>query len=68
MKNNEKVYTIGEIYRLGLLKNNKGEAYKHKATISRIVSKLNFKLKKTPFGPAKVLTIGEIESFNSSWN
>ena len=62
-----KYYTIGEIYRLGLLKNNKGEAYKHKATISRIVSKMDYKEVKSPFGMSKMISSKDIEAHNQSW-
>lgn len=59
-----KKYTIGEIFRLGLLKNHKGESYKHKATISRIVNQSNYKEVKTPFGYGKVLTDKDIKELN----
>jgi len=60
------LYTIGEIYRQGLLKNHKGEPYKHKATIAKIVSQLKYKIKKTPWGVAKCLTKEQIEKYNSN--
>lgn len=59
-------YTIGEIFRLGLLKSHTGEPYKDKATISRIVGKMKFSLKKTPWGMAKVITVKDIEKHNAS--
>jgi hypothetical protein len=62
-----KFYTIGEIFRLELLKNHEGQPYKDKATISRIVNLMHYKLKKTPFGPAKVVSEKEIKKHNSKW-
>jgi hypothetical protein len=62
-----KTYTIGQIFREGLLKNNKGEPYKHKATISKIVNKLDPIIKDTPFGQSKLLPLEKIEGYNSHW-
>lgn len=59
-----KYYTIGEIFRLGLLKNHKGEPYKHKATISKIVNNMDYKEKKSPFGPSKVVSEIQIKKYN----
>jgi len=59
-----KYYTIGEIYRLGLLKNFDGKPYKHKATISRYVNQMNFRIKKTRWGEAKEVSEKEIRKFN----
>lgn len=59
-----KLYTIGEIYRLGLLKNHKGEPYKDKSTVAKIVATLGFVTKKTPWGTAKCLTKDQIELYN----
>lgn len=61
-----KHYTIGEIYRLGLLKSHEGKPYRHKATVSRIVSSLVNKEKKTPWGVAKVVSEKEIERHNQA--
>jgi len=55
-----KYYTIGEVFRLGLLKNYKGEPYKDKATVSRVVNKMKYITKKTPWGIAKVVSEKEI--------
>ena len=38
-----KTYTIGEVYKEGLLKNWKGEPYKDKASVSKVVNKIKFK-------------------------
>lgn len=62
-----KTYTLGEILRLGLLKNHKGESYKHKATISKIARELGAKEQKTPFGLAKCLTEDQIDAYNNKW-
>jgi len=59
-----KTYTINEIFRLKLLKNHKGEPYNNKGTVSRVVQKLAFKKKRTPWGMSKYLTESQIESFN----
>ena len=57
-------YTIGEIFRLGLLKNHKGEPYKDKGTVSKALSKLPYTTKKTAWGSAKYFSIKDIESYN----
>lgn len=59
-----KHYTIGEIFRLGLLKNFDGEPYKHKASLSKIVNALNPGTKKTPWGEAKTLSDKVIKEYN----
>jgi hypothetical protein len=62
-----KFYTIGEIFRLQLLKNHEGQPYKDRPTVSRIVNSMNYKTKKTPYGPAKVVSEKEIEKHNKKW-
>ena len=59
-----KHYTIGEIFRLGLLKNFDGEPYKHKATISRYVNGMKYRIRKTRWGDAKEVSEKEIKKFN----
>lgn len=59
-----KTYTTGEVFRLGLLKNNKGEPYKDKATVSRVIQGLKHELRDTPHGPAKCVSESEIEKHN----
>lgn len=61
-----KYYTIGQIFKLGLLKNYKGEPYKQKATISRIVSTLPHIKRPTPFGVSKVVSEKVIAKYNDS--
>lgn len=63
-KTKERWYTIGEIFRLGLLKNFDGEPYKHKATISRYVSTMKWRERVTRFGQAKEVSEKEIARFN----
>ena len=63
-----KQFTIGEIFRLGLLKTFRGEAYKDKATVSRVVSKLGSKEKLTPWGMAKTLSEKQIRDWNNRFN
>ena len=61
-----KYYTIGEIFRLGLLKNHKGEPYKHKATVSTVVRGMKVVRKKTAFGLGKFVPESEIKRHNKS--
>lgn len=60
-------FTIGEIFRLGLLKTFDGQPYKHKASISNIVAKLSTKSLQTKWGLAKTLSEEQIEEFNNKW-
>lgn len=62
-----KNYTIGEIFRLGLLKNHEGKPYSHKSTVSKIVNKLSPASKNTVFGGAKVLSMEQICEYNDRW-
>lgn len=63
-----KYYTIGEIFRLGLLRSYDGTPYKHKASVSNIVNKMKTKTMDTKWGPAKVISEEQIEEYNSkSW-
>lgn len=62
-----KYYTIGEIFRLGLLKNHEGSPYKDKATVGRVVGKLKYVEKKTPWGMSKQISDEEIEKHNNSF-
>ena len=61
-------YTIGEIYRKGLLLNNKGEPYSAKATVSKELRNQPFVTKKTPFGESKLFSEEVISSLNQRWN
>lgn len=59
-----KLYTIGEIFRLGLLKNYKGEPYTDKSSVAKIVANLDYQTKKTPWGEAKCLNEVQIKTYN----
>jgi arginine repressor len=63
-----KTYTLGEIVRLGLLKNHEGVPYKHKATIARIISTLGLTKTKTPWGEGYAITEEIINKLNSRWD
>ena len=60
-----KYFTIGKLFRLGLLKNHKGKPYRNKAEVSRIVGKLKFKERKTPWGVAKIISEKQVEDCNN---
>ena len=57
-------YTIGEIFRLGLLLNRNGRPYGDKTTISRALVDYPHKVIKTPHGPGKGYTKTQINTFN----
>ena len=57
-------YTIGEIFRLGLLKNSFGDAYKHKGAVSKALSGVEYKEARTPWGMAKTYSEAQIEELN----
>ena len=59
----KKTFTLGEIVRLGLVKNHKGEPYKNKITISRLVQ--SSRRTSTPFGNGYAVTEDEIKKLNS---
>lgn len=60
-------YTIGEIFRNKLLKNNKGEPYKDKASVSNVLRAYPHETRQTPNGPAKIYTDKQIELINKRW-
>lgn len=64
----ENTYTIGDILRKGLLKNHKGEAYKHKATVLKIVQLLKHEKIKTPFGVGYAVPQSEIDKHNKKYS
>lgn len=55
---------MGEIFKLGLLKNNKGEPYKHKASLLKIILSMPHGKKKTPWGVGYIVSEKEIKKFN----
>ena len=63
----KKEYSIGLIFRLGLLKNHKGKPYSSKTAVSAVVSRLKHKEIKSPYGMAKVVSEKEIERWNKHW-
>jgi hypothetical protein len=63
------MFTIGEILRRGLLRNHKGEPYKHKATILKLIKEHTKVLKKkTPFGEGYSVSQAQIDSINARWH
>jgi len=61
-------YTIGEVFRMGLLKNQNGVAYKDKATVSNVLSHYPHTVRKTPHGPAKIYSEATIKKANKRWD
>lgn len=59
-----KYYTIGEIFRQGLLKNSFGEPYKHKGAVSKALSGVEFKAVRTAWGVGKTYSEKQIEGLN----
>ena len=64
MKN---TYTVGQIFRLKLLKNRDGQPYKDKATISKITSKMYRISIKTRWGKGYSIPKSEIDRHNKQW-
>lgn len=63
----EKFYTIGEIFRLGLLKTPDGTPYRHKANVMRIVKQSGMAVDRpTKFGPSRTLTRRQIQAINAT--
>jgi hypothetical protein len=58
------MYTIGQIYRKGLLLNHKGKPYKDKASVSNRLKHQPYTNKKTPFGTAKMFSVEVIRKLN----
>ncbi len=61
-------YSIGEIFRLGLLKNHKGEPYSAKATVSKELRGQPYTIEQTPFGLSKKYSEDTITTLNKRWN
>lgn len=62
-------YTIGEVFRFGLLRNADGKPYSHKATVSRIINSSGYAVvKKTKHGLAKTISKKNIELLNKRWS
>ena len=60
-----KLHTIGEIHKLGLLKNYEGEPLKHKASVANVVKQLDYKVVMTKWGEGKGLTQEQIDAYNN---
>jgi hypothetical protein len=61
-------FTVGDIFRLKLLKNHSGEPYKDKATISRIVkNQMKAERKLTPWGMGWSVHGSDITRWNNQW-
>ena len=58
-------FTVGQIIRLGLLKNHKGEPYTQKATILKLLQ--GSKRVQTPWGMGYAVTQAEIDALNARW-
>lgn len=63
----DEYFTIGQIFRRGLLKNAEGKPYSNKGTISKIVNSMKYKWFETPYGKAKCLTKKQITIHNNKW-
>lgn len=63
-----KTYTIGQVARLGLLKNHKGKPYSQKQTVLKVLH-ANCALKRihTPFGMGYAVTQAQIAKLNKRW-
>jgi hypothetical protein len=60
-------YSIGQILRDRSLLNHKGEPYKHKATISKVLRGKKFTIDSTPFGESKLYSKAIIDELNGRW-
>ena len=67
MKKENKYFTIGEIYRLGLLKTAEGEPYRTKTSVLKLVNKQKYHDKLTKYGMGKALTDKQIKELNNRW-
>jgi len=63
-----KYFTIGQIHKLGLLKNFEGEPLKHKASVSNVVNRLDYKVVDTKWGTGKALSQKQIDMYNARRN
>ena len=55
-------YSIGEIYRLGIIKNRGGEPYKHRESVAKYLKRkgTRFETLDTPAGRAKLFDIKDL--------
>ena len=62
-----KYYTIGELFKLKLLKNHLGNPYTSKAAVSKIINSTEYRELKTAWGMAKVITDEQLKEINNRW-
>lgn len=62
-----KTYTVGEIVRLGLLKNHAGIPYRHKASVLKILQRHNVPRVATVWGPGYAVSESLIKFLNKRW-
>ncbi len=61
----KKTYTLGEIFKLGLLKNKDGLPFAHKGTVAKVIQgKLQHKKVSTRWGMGYEVSVEEINRFN----
>lgn len=63
-----KQYTIGEVFRNKLLKNQHGQPYTNKGTVSNVLARYHHEIKQTPHGPAKLYSEATIKEANKRWD
>jgi hypothetical protein len=66
LNESQQTFSVGQIIQLGLLKNHKGEPYRHKSSVLRIINRT--KRKKTPWGNGYAVSRKEIDTLNSRWD
>jgi hypothetical protein len=62
-------YSLGEVTRLGLIKNNKGEPYRHKETILKLIQRYfpTAERRRTAHGEGYAITEKMIAKLNRRW-
>lgn len=60
--------SIGQILREKVLVNHRGEPYKHKGTVSKLLANKPHKIEKTAFGQAKTYSKEVIDELNGRWD
>lgn len=63
-----KTYTIGEIFRLGLLKGADGKPYLHKASVTNALARSGAQKVMTKWGMGYAVTMKEINAWNRHWS
>jgi len=58
-------FSLGQIFKHGMMLNRDGQPYKHRASLSHVIEKLDYKIKKIQGGMAKVLTKEQIDDYNT---